>query len=172
MNSYLTTRSLYNCENIKASLDAKAKASDGELTPQDIQDVTLAYTESQELLGELCEFYKDGESFIDVCKKREAEIADMRKKAEARMQTSREALLPFLEKNGKQDIGLFRLSTRKSQRVEIDTEFFDKDQSSSEYITIKPAVRVPDKKAIKQAIKNGEEVQGASVVDNVSVTFK
>ena len=169
MNTFLTTQNLYQCENIKASLEAKAKASDGDLTPEDIQEVTLAYTQSQELLGELCNFYKDGEAFVNVCKKREYEIAQMRKQAGARLRVSKDALIPFLEKNGRQDIGLFRLSTRKSQKVEIDTEFFD---MASEYTRVKPEVREPDKNAIKEALKDGKIVEGASLVDNASVTFK
>jgi hypothetical protein len=58
------------------------------------------------------------------------------------------------------------LNTSKSLKVEVDEEILDKRfmREKIEYSA--------DKKAIKEAIKNGEEVVGAWMVTNINLTVK
>jgi hypothetical protein len=62
---------------------------------------------------------------------------------------------------------LFKLSIRKSEAVEVDML----EGLPSEFINIKNVV-TPDKIAIKEAIKRGEFVLGARLVDNFNLQIK
>jgi seryl-tRNA synthetase len=62
---------------------------------------------------------------------------------------------------------LFKLSIRKSESVEVDML----EGLPSEFVNIKNVV-TPDKIAIKEAIKRGEFVLGARLVDNFNLQIK
>lgn len=62
---------------------------------------------------------------------------------------------------------LFKLSIRKSEAVEVDML----EGLPSEFVNIKNVV-TPDKIAIKEAIKRGEFVLGARLVDNFNLQIK
>lgn len=62
---------------------------------------------------------------------------------------------------------LFKLSIRKSESVEVDIL----EGLPSEFVNIKNVV-TPDKIAIKEAIKRGEFVLGARLVDNFNLQIK
>ena len=62
---------------------------------------------------------------------------------------------------------LFKLSIRKSEAVEVDML----EGLPSEFVNIKN-VMTPDKLAIKEAIKRGEFVLGARLVDNFNLQIK
>jgi hypothetical protein len=62
---------------------------------------------------------------------------------------------------------LIKLSFRNSESVEITNE----QQLDSRFIVTK-TVTTPDKKAIKDAIKNGELVEGATISYNKNLQIK
>lgn len=62
---------------------------------------------------------------------------------------------------------LFKLSIRKSEAVEVDML----EGLPSEFVNIKNVI-TPDKLAIKEAIKRGEFVLGARLVDNFNLQIK
>ena len=78
-------------------------------------------------------------------------------------------ILNFMKNNNidkiKTDLATF--STRKSKSTQIDNI----ELIPSEFVTVKQTFH-PDKTAIKKAIEAGEEVAGASVVENVSLQIK
>ena len=65
----------------------------------------------------------------------------------------------------KTDLATFSL--RKSESTDIENI----EQISQEFITVKQTF-VPDKTAIKKAIKEGREVAGAKVVTNYNLQIK
>jgi len=62
---------------------------------------------------------------------------------------------------------LFKLSIRKSEAVEVDML----EGLPSEFLNVKNVV-TPDKIAIKEAIKRGEFVLGARLIDNFNLQIK
>ena len=62
---------------------------------------------------------------------------------------------------------LFKLSLRRSEAVEVDVV----DALPSEFINIKNVI-TPDKVAIKEAIKRGENVIGARIIENFNLQIK
>ena len=65
------------------------------------------------------------------------------------------------------DLGLFKLSFRKSTSVEV----IDVDQLPDSYKRVKTTID-PDKVAIKKAIEAGQEVSGATIKNSVSLQIK
>jgi hypothetical protein len=62
---------------------------------------------------------------------------------------------------------LFKLSLRRSESVEVDVV----ESLSSEFINIKNVVTA-DKVAIKEAIKRGENITGARIIENFNLQIK
>jgi len=62
---------------------------------------------------------------------------------------------------------LFKLSLRRSEAVEVDVV----DALPSEFINIKNVVTA-DKVAIKEAIKRGENITGARIIENFNIQIK
>lgn len=60
------------------------------------------------------------------------------------------------------------ISTRRSKSVTI----LDESLLDDKFITTKPVEKVPNKTAIKDAINSGEEVAGAEITENVSISIK
>lgn len=65
-------------------------------------------------------------------------------------------------------VGTWKLSLRKSEAVEVET---DAENLPIRFRTTKTTY-APDKKAIKDAIKSGESVEGASIVTRHSLQVK
>ncbi len=59
------------------------------------------------------------------------------------------------------------VSFRKSEKIEITDEAILPKDYVTETVTIKP-----DKIAIKKAIKSGQEVSGASLIENLNISIK
>lgn len=162
---------IYECDAIIKHVDDLACQNEGELTEDQIRELTEAHTGSIEALGKLCGYMKYLEHGITSCKTEEARIKDMRTKADNRIKSIKKYLTPYVQEHGKQDIGTFKLSMRKSQSVELD-EWFDMDKESNmPYVNIK-TTKAPDKKAIKEALGNGIEIVGAKIKTNQNLQFK
>jgi uncharacterized coiled-coil DUF342 family protein len=65
------------------------------------------------------------------------------------------------------DSPLFKLSLRRSESIEVDIV----EALSSEFINIKNVVTA-DKVAIKEAIKRGENITGARLIENYNLQIK
>ena len=78
-------------------------------------------------------------------------------------------ILWFMQENNvdtiKSDLATFSL--RKSESTDIESI----EQIPQEFITVKQTI-VPDKTAIKKAIKEGREVAGAKVITNYNLQIK
>lgn len=157
---------IYECNELVRQIEAKAEMNDGELSDEDMQAIVLAQTSSIEQLGKLVRYIKYLEGFISLSKE-EIERLQSRKKIVAnRIQSIKKYLLPYLEQKGPVDVGTFRLSTRRSQGVLL-VEDFNNPQYGKTIQTF-----IPDKKKIKDDIKNGIEVKGAVLENRLSVQIK
>ena len=63
-----------------------------------------------------------------------------------------------------------KVSYRKSSALELDDEEYFLSHAKEKYLTRKPPV--PNKKAITEAIKAGEEVEGAKLVEKTNISIK
>jgi hypothetical protein len=158
---------IYECDAIIKKVDDLAIQQDGEITEEQIQELTEAHTGSIESLGKLCNFMKYLEIGSKACKDEEARIKAMRTKADNRLKSIKKYLTPYVREHGKQAVGTFALSLRKSESVEVD-EWFDDNPDYS----VKKTTYSPDKKKIKEALKDGVVIVGASLVTKQNLQFK
>lgn len=160
-------KSLYHIEQEYMDLMQAVEAAEGELT-----------TEQEQQL-EINEQEREGKSVAYICviKNKEAEVAKiddeikrlqaMKKREQNDIERLKNNLLNAVKLFGDYTAGMFKVGTRKSTQVSIDDELF----IPAAYITTKTVESI-DKKKIKEAIKAGETVEGASVITNYNLNIK
>lgn len=119
-------------------------------------------------------------AYIHVQKQMEAEYKAFEAEAERidnRMDALRErikrlqaAISDFMQATGqkKAKAGTFDISLRSYQHVEID----DPDKIPAAFLRTKPAETHPDKKAIMQALRNGESIEGVHIEQTFSAVVR
>lgn len=157
---------IYECEELKRQIEAKADMNDGELSDEDMKAIVLAQTQSMVQLDKLVNYIKYLEGFETVAKTEIERIQSKRKTAANRVNGIKRYLRPYIERHGPVNIGTHRISTRKSQGVVLADDFNNPEYGTTETIF------KPDKKRIKESIKGGIEVKGAILEDRVSVQIR
>ena len=117
----------------------------------------------------LYEITENSEVFIGNLKAEEANLAKRRKQTEKRIDYLKNVLTACLDAAGRDKVETtkVRVSFRKSVAVSIDDEKALPADFVVETVTTKP-----DKTAIKKAIQSGQEVSGASLVENRNLQIK
>lgn len=125
------------------------------------------------------EFQAKGDAYAAVIREKEARaealreeahrMADLAKREEATVEYLKERLFAAMQEQGlnSADLPHFRLSLRKSQAVDVT----DKDLIPQDYLRVKTVIE-PDKNAIKTALKQGQDVPGAALIDRQSLQIK
>lgn len=114
-------------------------------------------------------YIKNLAAFADDLKAEEDTLSARRKSAERRIDSMKKYLTSCLESVGKDKVETVRarISFRKSVQVQID----DEKALPADYTTTTVTVK-PDKTAIKKAIQAGQDVTGASLVENRNIQIK
>jgi len=163
---------LYECSHIIDEIENIAALNEGEIPEDAIQKLVEAQTTSIVKLKGLCGFMKHLEHGMALCKQEEERIAKMRKVASNRLESIKGYLLPYLVAQGRPvDVGTFKLSTRKSEAVGVDMDYFEPEKSEG-YCRYIPEKWEPDKALIKAALKEGKQIQGCSIEKRVGVVLK
>jgi hypothetical protein len=162
----MTNLSLYECDDLINALETQAELHDGELAEEDIKALVEAHTQSMDLLNKLIRLVKYLEGFDVLAKTEIDRIQTKRKTANKSIEYIKRYLLPYVQTHGPRDVGVYRLSTRKSQGVVL-ADGFNNPQYGRTVTEFKP-----DKKRIKDSIKNGIEVKGAMLEDRINVQIK
>ena len=155
----MLAKSLYQCQDLIGT-------EDGEVTEEQLEQIVLRHTETMDKLKSLCGFIRYLEHGIDACKQERNRIAQMQKTAENRLERIKTFLTPFIQDKGRVELGTVTLSVRKSVAVEL------KDGFNDPYFCKMVTERVPDKRAIKEALKNNEPIDGAQLVTRFNLQVK
>jgi hypothetical protein len=158
----MNTLSLYECQDLLSQIETE----DGELSEEQLQTLVGLYTKSEEKLKSLCGFIKYLEHGIVACKAEKERINLMQKTAENRLGRVKEYLTPYVQEKRRVNLETFSLSVRKSTSVQIDPGF------DNPYFCKVVKELVPDKKAIKEALKNNDQIEGASLVTKFNLQIK
>jgi hypothetical protein len=157
---------IYECEELKLQIEARAEMNDGELSDADALAIVEIHTQSIEQLGKLVGYMKYLEGFDLLAKTEIDRIRARQKSAASRLESIKRWLLPYIEQFGPKTIGTHRLSTRKSTGVLL-AEGFDNPQ----YCAIETLIK-PDKAKIKESIQNGIEVKGAVLEERIHLQIR
>jgi len=150
------------------SLASYIEEAGGEATPEMMEELAI----NRENFGHKAEGYAKlilkWESEIDTASAEIKRIQAIKKTKENSVARLKETLLNALMlygQNGKWETPLMKLSTRRSQAVEI----VDETELPDAFFVVK---KEASKTAIGNALKAGEEVPGAFLKDNVSLQIK
>ena len=140
---------------------------------EDIQDALLAIIgkDIERKAENICKLVTMLEASAAQFREEEKRIANRRKAMENRAENIREYMKnTLLEANiEKVEAGTFKVSISLSPgSVSID----DLEAIPPRFLTVIPEQFVPDKNAIKAAIKNGEEVRGAHIEAGFTLRIK
>ncbi len=129
---------------------------------------TLAGTFEEKAESVAC-YIKNLDAFAGDLKAEEANLAERRKSAEKRVENLKKYLTSCLDAVGRDKVetAKVRVSFRKSVAVSID----DERALPADFI-VETVSTKPDKTAIKKAIQAGQEITGASLVENRNIQIK
>jgi hypothetical protein len=161
-NSISLTQSLYQCQELMNQIET----DDGEISEEQLQAIVQLQTQSMEKLKSLCGFIRYLEHGIDACKAEKERVNRMQKTAENRLTRIKEYLTPFVKEQGRINMDTFTLSVRKSVSVELEPGF------QNPYFCKVVKELIPDKMAIREALKNEEKIDGARLVTAFNLQIK
>jgi hypothetical protein len=160
-------KSLYSIEEEYQILMQNIEEAEGEITEEQAEQLVINEGERDaKSLAYIC-LIKSKEGYIDMLDKEIARLTALKKAEKNTIQRLKDNLLVAVKLFGEYGAGMFKVSTRKSTSLLIDEDV----ELPGKYIVTK-VTESPDKKAIKEAIKNGEEIQGASLSTNLNLAIK
>lgn len=161
--------SLYNIQQDYLQIVDQVINSEGELTSE-LETSLMINREQLEVKGTCYGFIvMDLESEIDAIDaqiKRLTGLKSVRTKTIEKLKTNLSTAMQVFEVT-ELKTPLIKINFRNSESVEITNE----DQLAKKFITTKTVI-TPDKKAIKEAIKAGEFVEGATISYNKNLQIK
>lgn len=163
--------SIYNdvlaCQSL---IDEAMDLTTGEILDEDqlLQAQELKKQVLSEGLETLCKIRINKMAEIDAIKYEEKRLSERRKSLELKLDNFENWIYTLYRQgnNPIQRAGIFTLSTRKSTQVVVDDDF-----NNEKFQTIKE-VKSIDKMALKEALKNGENIAGAKLVTNYNLQIK
>ncbi|GAI76762.1 unnamed protein product [marine sediment metagenome] len=156
------TKSLYQCQELMNQIEA----DDGEVSEEQLKAIVELHTQSLEKLTSLCGFIRYLEHGIEACKGEKDRINRMQKTAENRLARVKQYVTPFVKSQGRINLDTVTLSVRKSISVELEPDF------KNPYFCKVVKELIPDKRAIKEALKDQEKIKGARLVTNFNLQIK
>lgn len=129
---------------------------------------TLEAMETAEKVESYCKIIKQFQNDIEMYKSEVERLTARRKTAENAVDRMKAALLAFMQLSGQDKIkaGTFAVSTATTQAVNIT------DEKAIPCIYLVEQPPKIDKAGIKKAIKDGETVAGAELVNNTGVRIR
>lgn len=104
--------------------------------------------------------------------KNERDALDERMKQKQRKAAGLKKYLQSALSGAKFETARCKIGYRKSQQVILTGEFDDWAKDNAPDLLSVSTVYKPDKSAIKEAIKGGRQIEGATLIDNVSMQIK
>jgi len=143
--------------------------SEGEVTPELEQELAINESQLKEKAVNYGYVIKQLGHEVYAVNEEIKRLTDIKKRNEKAIERMETAISNAMQLYGieKVDSSFLKLSFRKSESVEIVNEA----QLTEQFTTTKTTV-TPNKVAIKEAIKNGEVVEGAVLVTNFNLQIK
>ncbi len=154
-------KSLYNIETEYRTLIEQVELSEGELTPEMEEQLMINETQLQSKSIAYLEFIGSKETLNTRIDDEIKRLQALKKSNNTLISNLKGRLLQAVKLYGAFEVGLTKFGTRKSQQVIVNV---NANELSSEFKTIK-VTESANKKAIKDAIKAGDSVEGCELVD-------
>lgn len=160
---------LYEIAQEELDLLCEIEELEGELTPELEERLKINAENMSSKMEDYCKAIRYYEMTVANAKSEKERLDKLIKRSERSQQWLKDAILNVMNATGKPKVsaGTFTVGTRKSTAVNIIDESAIPARYANEVVTVKI-----DKTAIKDAIKNGEEVPGAQLVERKSISIK
>jgi seryl-tRNA synthetase len=156
-------------EITKEYLEIKQILETEELTPELDQALMLNQNQLQSKGGGYAKMMANWQSNVDGATAEMKRIKDYIEQEQKKIDRLKNAMLQSMLITGieKLECEFWRFSVRRSEAVEVDII----EALPAEFINIKNVVTA-DKVAIKEAIKRGENITGARIIENFNLQIK
>jgi hypothetical protein len=141
---------------------------DIELTPEIVKSILdgISIDFNTKVIN-ICKYIKTLEGNIMSYKTELTRIRSNKEKDEVKIKNLKQYVVPYIEQKGKSQYGTFKVGLRKSESVFIE----DIKSIDDAYKHYEQIISI-NKMKVKEAIKAGEEVQGASLISNNNLQIK
>jgi len=136
------------------------------LEPEDEEFLAINKQELEQKAVSYLEVMRREESFVEVIDNEIKRLQALKKSKTRMLDRLEESLLNAVKVFGGFTIGLTKFGNRKSETVVVLKDMVN--QLPKEYKTIK-LTEEPDKKAIKEALKSGVELDGCEIQQNLNL---
>lgn len=162
-------QSIYQIQNEFLLIQNQLIEQDGEYTEDQINALAINETDLENKTVGYCFVIKDYEDDVNAIDNEMKRLTQKKKVLNNAIDTLKSTILNAMNLYGKDEIktAIVKVSFRNSESVEITNE----SQLDACFIVTK-TVTSPDKKAIKDAIKSGEVVTGATISYNKNLQIK
>jgi len=159
-------KTLYDITIEQKLLINEIQEMEGEITPEMEEKLVIAKSEIQQKTIAYLEVIQSKESFNSLIDNEVKRLQGMKKTNNNVIDRLKDNLLIAVKTFGNYTIGTQKFGTRKSSSIQVDP---DKVNSlPKEYKTIK-VTEAPDKKALKDALNRGEEIDGVSILNSLNL---
>jgi len=159
--------SLFKISQDLLELFDKVEEQDGELTDEQAEFLEIKEGELQQKASNYMEVINQQDSFVSRIDDEIKRLQAIKKQRNGIVTRLKNNLLNAVHLFGEFEVGTHTFGLRKSTAVEVD----DVNGLAKEYKTIKVTEQA-DKKAIKEAIKGGEVIDGCRIVTNQNLKIK
>lgn len=161
------SKSLFLIQTDLKSLIETIEEAGGEVTPEQIEQLSINRTELQTKSLNYVHYIKKLENDIELAKVYEEQVSQFKKRKQKLIDRLKESLLTAVENFGDIETEIFKVTTRKSESVEV----IDNEQIPMHFYNSK-MVQTLDKVKVKESLKKGEEVPGAILKVNQNLAIK
>lgn len=155
---------LFKIEREYIDIINEVEALEGELTTELEYKLKINESQLQQKSIAYLSVIKESETFVLAIDEEIKRLQSLKKRKVKTIDRLKESLLNAVKLFGDLDFGLTKFGTRKSESIEVK----DVNQLPKEYKTIKTTEQA-DKKAIKEALKQGKEIKGCSIKTNINL---
>lgn len=156
--------SLYQIENEHLALMQQIENAEGEITEEIAEQLEINESQLQSKSIAYLSVIKSKESFNSQIDEEIKRLQAMKKRNNNLVSNLKNRLLDAVKLFGDFESGLSKFGTRKSSSVEVENV----NALPKEFKVIKVTEQA-DKSALKKAIKEGQEIEGVSIVEKLNL---
>ena len=157
-------QSLYKIKDEYLALIGIVEDMEGETTPEIEKELQINEAQLQSKSIAYLSVIKKNEHFVNQLDEEIKRLTGMKKRAATLSTNLKERLLDAVKTFGDFETKFNKFGTRKSESVEVENV----NALPDKYKTIK-VVESADKKAIKEALKLGTQIEGAEIVQHLNL---
>lgn len=157
-------KSLYDINTSQRELMLEIENLEGEITPEMEQQLEITESQLQQKSVAYLEVIRKKESFTFLIDNEIKRLNALKKQNNNVITRLNENLLQAVKTFGVYEVGTNKFGTRKSSQVIVE----DINSLPEKYKTIK-VTESADKIALKEALKNGEEIHGVYIQENFNL---